>query len=183
MKHTLTLILIFFIATVASGQEFKGVKFGISTVNDIKTLHGNNPIAIDDNMIIYSSKLGSRDVVLVFVLKNGVCTNMIYSPKGRRLSGNDHYSIYESWDNALSKKYTLFEDRTKWQESAKKLFGNNPGTALSADKVSFAKIYEGESGLYIVLKSSKENFKITTALMYTTKDFLINQLAKQEDDF
>ena len=177
MKHTLTLILVFFIATVTSGQEFKGVKFGISTVNDIKTLHGNNPIAIDDNMITYSSKLGSRDVVLVFVLKNGVCTNMIYSPKGRRLSGNDHYSIYESWDNALSKKYTLFEDRTKWQESAKEIY--RPGDALSLDKVSFTKIYESESGLYIILTSNKENLEITTALKYTTKDLWSNQ----EDDF
>ena len=179
MKHTLTLILIFFIAAVASGQEFKGVKFGISTVNDIKTLHGNNPIAIDDNMITYSSKLGSRDVVLVFVLKNGVCTNMIYSPKGRRLSGNDHYSIYESWDNALSKKYTLFEDRTKWQESAKEIYRPSPGDALSFDMVSFTKIYESESGLYILLSSNMENSEITTALMYTTKDFWSNQT----DDF
>ena len=153
------------------------MKFGISTVNDIKTLHGNNPIAIDDNMITYSSKLGSRDVVLVFVLKNGVCTNMIYSPKGRRLSGNDHYSIYESWDNALSKKYTLLEDRTKWQESAKEIY--RPGDALSLDKVSFTKIYESESGLYIILTSNKENLEITTALMYTTKDLWSNQ----EDDF
>ena len=163
------------------GFDFRKTKWGMSK-KEVMASENLKPSHQEGDVLGYKTKILNKNVLLAYVFLNDKLIRTKYILAERHSNKIDFIQDYKDFVTALKKKYgEPVDEDSYWRNDLYKDNYSSWGTAISMGHLTYQSTWETDSTkIYCTLFG--ENFEISCAIQYGTKDKDLMNLEKKVKD-